>query len=139
MRPGEGEWFKQVLQLGLDNYQDAWDVHAYPQRPPRFGGPIGNGELEDERGVLAAYARLGKTNKLPFWLGETGAKAMHGFSGRRWQAEQVAKIVAWANSRNDYLAWPSASPTNTIWHTAAYGIIRSATNPAKRRFTPPVH
>ncbi|ATG89415.1 hypothetical protein [Methylomonas koyamae] len=103
VRPGEGDWFEQVLQLGLDNYQDAWDVHAYPQRPPRFGGPIGNGELEDERGVLAAYASLGKTNKLPFWLGETGAKAMHGFSGRRWQAEQVAKIVAWANSRNDYL------------------------------------
>ncbi|WP_445371222.1 hypothetical protein ACH518_18965 [Methylomonas sp. HW2-6] len=103
VRPGEGDWFEQVLQLGLDNHQDAWDVHAYPQRPPRFGGPIGNGELEDERGVLAAHASLGKTNKLPFWLGETGAKAMHGFSGRRWQAEQVAKIVAWVNSRPDYL------------------------------------
>lgn len=103
VRPGEGDWFEQVLQLGLDNVQDAWDVHAYPQRPPRFGGPIGNGELEDERGVLAAHASLGKTNKLPFWLGETGAKAMHGFSGRRWQAEQVAKIVAWVNSRTDYL------------------------------------
>ncbi|CAD6881292.1 hypothetical protein [Methylomonas albis] len=103
VRPGEGDWFKQVLQLGLDNYQDAWDVHAYPQQPPRFGGPIGNGSTEDERGVLAAYAGLGKTNKLPFWLGETGAKAMHGFSGRRWQAEQVAKIIAWINSRKDYL------------------------------------
>lgn len=103
VRPGGGDWFKQVLQLGLDNVQDAWDVHAYPQRPPRFGGPIGNGDLEDERGVLAAYASLGKTNKLPFWLGETGAKAMHGFSGQRWQAEQVAKIVAWINSRQEYL------------------------------------
>ncbi|MDZ4099002.1 MAG: hypothetical protein U1E13_09910, partial [Methylophilaceae bacterium] len=29
VRPGEGDWFKQVLQLGLDKYQDAWDVHAY--------------------------------------------------------------------------------------------------------------
>lgn len=103
VRPGEGDWFKQVLRLGLDQYQDAWDVHAYPQRPPRFGGPIGNGDLEDERGVLATYASLGKTNRLPFWLGETGAKAAHGATGRRWQAEQVAKIVAWVNSRADYL------------------------------------
>jgi hypothetical protein len=103
VRPGEGDWFKQVLQLGLDNYQDAWDVHAYPQQPPRFGGPIGNGSSEDERGVLAAYTSLSRSNKLPFWLGETGAKAIHGFSGRRWQAEQVAKIIAWVNSRQDYL------------------------------------
>ncbi|UOA10452.1 hypothetical protein [Methylobacter sp. S3L5C] len=107
VRPGDkegaGQWFKQVLQLGLDQYQDAWDVHAYPQKAPRFGGPIGNGESEDERGVLMTYASLGKTNKLPFWLGETGAKAMHGLTGRRWQAEQVAKIIAWVNSRSDYL------------------------------------
>ncbi len=107
VRPGDkegaGQWFKQVLQLGLDQYQDAWDVHAYPQKAPRFGGPIGNAESEDERGVLSTYASLGKTNKLPFWLGETGAKAMHGLTGRRWQAEQVAKIIAWVNSRSDYL------------------------------------
>ncbi|MGZ5075941.1 MAG: hypothetical protein ACXV9R_04910 [Methylobacter sp.] len=103
VRPGEGSWFKQVLQLGLDNYQDAWDVHAYPQKEPRFGGPIGNGGSEDERGVLAAYAALGRNNRLPFWLGETGAKAMHGLTGRRWQAGQAAKMIAWVNSRNDYL------------------------------------
>ena len=103
VRPGEGDWFKQVLQLGLDKYQDAWDVHAYPQQPPRFGGAISNGANEDERGVLAAYARLGKKNSLPFWLGETGAKAMHGYTGRRWQAEQAAKMIAWINSRSDYL------------------------------------
>lgn len=103
VRPGEGDWFKQVLQLGLDQYQDAWDVHAYPQKAPRFGEPLGNGSSEDERGVLAVYAELGKKNTLPFWLGETGAKAMHGFSGRRWQAEQVAKMIAWVNSRVDYL------------------------------------
>jgi hypothetical protein len=100
---GSGQWFKEVLKLGLDQYQDAWDVHAYPQKPPRFGGPIGNGDSEDERGVLAAYASLGKKNSLPFWLGETGAKAMHGFTGRRWQAEQAAKVIAWVNSRSDYL------------------------------------
>jgi hypothetical protein len=103
VRPGEDGWFKQVLQLGLDRYQDAWDVHAYPQHPPRFGGPIGNGENEDERGVLSAYASQGKKNNLPFWLGETGAKAMHGSTGRRWQAEQIAKMIAWTNSRSDYL------------------------------------
>ena len=100
---GAGRWFTEVLKLGLDRYQDAWDVHAYPQNPPRFGGPIGNGEVEDERGVLAAYSSLGRKNTLPFWLGETGAKAAHGFTGRRWQAEQTAKMVAWANSRADYL------------------------------------
>jgi len=103
VRPGEEDWFKQVLQLGLDRYQDAWDVHAYPQKAPRFGGPIGNGDSEDERGVLAAYAGLGRKNSLPFWLGETGAKAMHGLTGRRWQAEQTAKMIAWVNSRSDYL------------------------------------
>jgi len=107
VRPGDkegaGQWFKQVLELGLDRYQDAWDVHAYPQQAPRFGGPIGNGENEDERGVLATYASLGRKNSLPFWLGETGAKTMHGLTGRRWQAEQVAKMIAWVNSRSDYL------------------------------------
>jgi hypothetical protein len=107
VRPGDkegaGQWFKQVLELGLDHYQDAWDIHAYPQQAPQFGGPIGNGESEDERGVLAAYASLGRNNTLPFWLGETGAKAMHGLTGRRWQAEQAAKMIAWVNSRNDYL------------------------------------
>lgn len=107
VRPGDkegaGQWFKQVLQLGLDHYQDAWDIHAYPQQSPRFGGPIGNGESEDERGVLAIYASLSRKNSLPFWLGETGAKAMHGLTGRRWQAEQVAKMIAWVNSRSDYL------------------------------------
>jgi hypothetical protein len=100
---GPGMWFAKVLGLGLDKYQDAWDVHAYPQHPPRFGGPIGNSANEDERGVLAAYARLGRKNTLPFWLGETGAKAAHGYTGRRWQAEQTAKMIAWVNSRSDYL------------------------------------
>jgi hypothetical protein len=107
VRPGDkegaGQWFRQVLQSGLDQYQDAWDVHAYPQNAPRFDAPIGNSETEDESGVLAAYADLGMMNRLPFWLGETGAKAMHGSTGRRWQAEQVAKMIAWVNSRSNYL------------------------------------
>lgn len=98
-----GKWFAEVLKLGLDKYQDAWDVHAYPQRPPRFGGPIGNGSTEDERGVLSAYESVGRKNTLPFWLGEAGAKTAHGSTGRRWQAEQAAKMIAWTNSRSDYL------------------------------------
>jgi hypothetical protein len=98
-----GQWFAEVLKLGLDKYQDAWDVHAYPQYPPRFGVPLGNGSTEDERGVLSAYESLGRKNTLPFWLGEAGAKTAHGFTGRRWQAEQAAKMIAWANSRSDYL------------------------------------
>lgn len=100
---GPGKWFEAVLKLGLDQYLDAWDVHAYPQHAPRFGGAIGNADSEDERGVLATYARLGRKNTLPFWLGEAGAKAAHGATGRRWQAEQAAKMVAWINSRADYL------------------------------------
>lgn len=100
---GPGTWFTKVLELGLDKYQDAWDVHAYPQFPPRFGGPIGNSGREDDRGVNAAYAKVGRKNTLPFWLGETGARAAHGYTGRRWQAEQTAKMIAWVNSRNDYL------------------------------------
>jgi hypothetical protein len=100
---GPGRWFEEVLKLGLDSHVDAWDVHAYPQQSPRFGGPIGNAATEDERGVLAAYARLKRANTLPFWLGEAGAKAAHGSTGRRWQAEQAAKMIAWVNSRADYL------------------------------------
>ncbi len=100
---GPGRWFEEVLKLGLDRYLDAWDVHAYPQHPPRFGGPIGNADTEGERGVMVAYARLGRRNTLPFWLGEAGAKAAHGHNGRRWQAAQAAKMIAWVNSRADYL------------------------------------
>lgn len=100
---GPGEWFVECLKLGLDRYHDAWDVHAYPQNPPRLNGPLGNSGVEDERGVLAAYERVGRQNKLPFWLGETGAKAAHGPTGRRWQADQAAKLIAWVNHRADYL------------------------------------
>ena len=100
---GPGRWFEEVLKLGLDRYLDAWDVHAYPQHPPRFGVPIGNADTEDERGILATYARLGRRNTLQFWLGEAGAKAAHGSNGRRWQAEQAAKMIAWVNRRADYL------------------------------------
>ncbi|MEX0777671.1 MAG: hypothetical protein WD042_18350 [Phycisphaeraceae bacterium] len=98
---GSGKWFAQVLALGLDQYQDAWDVHTYPQVPPRFGGPFGNGAKEDEQGVLLAYKNAGRENKLPFWYGEIAAKAAHGADGRRWQGQCAAKIVAWLNHRPD--------------------------------------
>jgi hypothetical protein len=98
-----GAWFAACLQLGLDAHQDAWDVHDYPQVAPRLGGPFGNASGEGERGVLAAYAAAGRTNTLPFFEGETGAYALHGDTGRRWQADTVAKMVAWANARPDYL------------------------------------
>jgi hypothetical protein len=96
----DGElWFDKCLKLGLEKYQDAWDVHAYPQMPPILEGTISNSINETELGVLEAYKRVGMTNHLPFWLGETGARA-HG--DRRWQADMLAKMVAWANSRNDF-------------------------------------
>ena len=101
VRVGVDDWFEQCLKLGLDQYVDAWDVHAYPQRPPRLDGTIANSPKETELGVLQAYEKLGRTNTKPFWVGETGARASHGRDARRWQAETVAKMVAWANARPD--------------------------------------
>lgn len=101
--PGPGQWFLECLELGLDKQYDAWDVHAYPQNPPVFGGPFGNGSVEDERGLNLAYERAGRKNPLPFWLGEVGAKAAHCATGRRGQADLAAKMLAWVNSRADYV------------------------------------
>jgi hypothetical protein len=100
---GAGKWFVECLKLGLDQYHDAWDVHAYPQNPPRFNGPFGNSGIEDERGVHRAYQEVGRVNKLPFWFGEVGAKAAHCPTGRRGQADLAAKMIAWVNHRSDYL------------------------------------
>lgn len=104
-RPGAPavlDWFVEALRLGLDRYQDRWDIHVYPQQPPVLEGPMGNGEAEGERGVRKAYRRLNRENPLTFWLGETGALPEHGFDGLRWQAETTAKLVAWVNSRPDF-------------------------------------
>ncbi|MFA6291843.1 MAG: hypothetical protein WC637_08695 [Victivallales bacterium] len=98
VRVGSDNWFEECLKLGLDKYQDAWDVHAYPQNPPRLGGSISNSSNETEQGVLNTYKKIGRTNTLPFWIGETGARSCHGYDARRWQAEMVTKMVAWANS-----------------------------------------
>ncbi|MFA4945352.1 MAG: hypothetical protein WC789_11700 [Lentisphaeria bacterium] len=99
---GPGQWFLECLKLGLDKHYDAWDVHAYPQKPPTFGGPFGNSSVEDERGLNLAYEQLGRKNTLPFWLGEVGAKAAHCATGRRGQADLAAKMIAWVNHRSDY-------------------------------------
>jgi hypothetical protein len=100
---GAGAWFVECLRLGLDKYHDAWDVHAYPQNGPNFGGPFGNSRSEDEGGVHRAYEAVGRKNTLPFWYGEVGAKAAHNFTGRRGQADLTAKMIAWVNHRSDYL------------------------------------
>jgi hypothetical protein len=100
--PDQDGWFEECLKLGLDKYQDAWDVHAYPQHPPLLGGSISNSPSETDLGVLNAYRKIGRVNTLPFWLGETGARSCHGPDARRWQAEMVAKMTAWANSRSDF-------------------------------------
>jgi hypothetical protein len=100
----EKDWFSRVVQLGMDRYLDAWDVHAYPQNPPLLGGTIGNADDETDVAVLKVLQEQGKTNTKPFWLGETGALPWHGYDGLRWQADTTAKMVAWANSRSDYKA-----------------------------------
>lgn len=110
VRPGTDEWFTGCLKLGIDQYLDAWDVHAYPQRAPRLEGTCSNSQNETELGVLKCYQQIGRENKLPFWLGETGARASHGSDARRWQAEMVAKMTACICSRSDFhyigFLWP---------------------------------
>lgn len=97
---GPGEWFVQCLKLGIDKYIDAWDVHAYPQFPPQLKKTLGNSDIEDIRGVIAAYKLVGRENKLPYFYGEIGAKAAHSPTGRKGQADNVAKLIAWANAQD---------------------------------------
>jgi hypothetical protein len=97
-------WLRKCLELGLDKYIDAWDVHAYPQKPPLLEAPsAANSPTETDLGVLAVYKELGMTNTKPFLLGETSAQVWHGFEGMRWQATTLAKMAAWTNSREDWL------------------------------------
>ncbi|MGB8353778.1 MAG: hypothetical protein WCD79_07830 [Chthoniobacteraceae bacterium] len=102
VRVGNDPWFIECLKLGLDKYQDAWDVHAYPKSPPQLEGSISNAPNESELGLEKALATAGLKNTKPFWLGETGARCSHDPDSRRWQAEMVTKMTAWALSRSDF-------------------------------------
>lgn len=103
VRPGVGDWFTECVKLGLDRWVDRWDVHAYPQKPPRLGDRyLGNSSREDAAGIDLVYSRLGRKNPHPFLMGETGARCGHGTDARRWQADTVPKMLAWALSRPDY-------------------------------------
>ncbi len=105
VRPAVGDWFTQCIELGLDQWVDRWDVHAYPKVPPRLGARyLGNSPSEDAAGVDKVYGKLGRKNPHPFVMGETGARCGHGRDARRWQADTVAKMLAWALSRADYSA-----------------------------------
>ncbi|MFA4945353.1 MAG: hypothetical protein WC789_11705 [Lentisphaeria bacterium] len=102
--PGPREWLRECLKLGLDQYLDAWDVHAYPQFPPRLEAPsVSNSPRETDLGVRDVYRELGIPCTKPFLLGETSAMVFHGFTALRWQADTLAKMAAWTNSREDWL------------------------------------
>jgi hypothetical protein len=130
----EREWFEGCLKLGLDKYLDAWDVHAYPQKAPLLERSVSNAANETELGVLNAYKRLGMENKLPFILGETGARSCHGLDARRWQAAMIAKMTAWTNSRDDFkfigflIAW---TYSRNLPGLAAEGDIQFGHEPAE--------
>jgi len=100
--PTNDGWLVECLKLGLDKYQDAWDVHAYPILPPVLGGSLANSSRESDLGVENCYRALGKSNSLPFWWGEVGAYVDHGYDGRRWQAETSVKMISAVASREDY-------------------------------------
>ncbi len=99
--PGSEEWFIDCLKLGIDKYHDAWDVHAYPDSAPVLGSGFGNSPRELIRGINSAYNQVGRTNSLPFWIGETGARASHGLDARKWQAEMIPKLIASAMSMDN--------------------------------------
>jgi hypothetical protein len=102
--PGPREWLRKCLELGLDKYIDAWDVHAYPQIPPRLeAASVSNSPRESDLGVRSVYEEVGIPFNKPFLLGETSAMAFHGYTGVRWQAETLAKMTAWTNSREDWI------------------------------------
>jgi hypothetical protein len=101
---GPRAWFRKCLELGLDKYIDAWDVHAYPQFPPQLETPsLSNSPHETDLGVIEVLKEVGKVNTKPFLLGETSALVWHGFDGMRWQAATLAKMTAWTNSREDWM------------------------------------
>lgn len=133
-RAGGDDWFEKCLALGLDNYHDVWDVHCYPQSPPVLEGTMSNGESETELGVLKAMAKVGKKNSKPFWIGETGARASHGYDARRWQADTVAKMLACALSRPDFQKIGFLVPWNYFREFCSVNDIEAGHMPAEAAY-----
>ena len=105
VRVGNSDWFKGCLTNGMERYVDVWDVHAYPKYPPKLDDRhVANSGNESGYGVETAYrSALGRENDKLFYLGECGARCSHGDDARRWQADTVAKLTAWAGSATNYL------------------------------------
>ncbi len=123
---GPRQWLRKCLELGLDNYIDVWDVHAYPQFPPRLEAEsVTNAATESDMGVRSVYKEAGIEFKKPFLLGETSAMAFHGYTGVSWQAETLAKMTAWTNSREDWIGIALCAAHHDRRQTAEeYGIAR---------------
>jgi hypothetical protein len=136
VRVSKNDWFERCLQLGLDKYQDAWDVHAYPQTPPTLDASLSNSPDETELGVINTYKKIGRVNLKPFWVGETGARSSHGIDARRWQAEAVTKMTAWANARTDVPIISFLIPWTSNRHNASggFGDIQTGHMPAEAAY-----
>jgi hypothetical protein len=124
---GPREWLKKCLELGLDKYIDEWDVHAYPQTPPKLEAPsISNSPNETDLGVLSVYKEVGIPFTKKFLMGETSAMVWHGFEGLRWQAATAAKMAAWTNSREDWTGVAFCAANHDRRLTAEeYGMLRN--------------
>lgn len=114
VRPGTMTWFDECLTNGIYDCVDAWDVHAYPCRQPRFSDRhLFNSPNESGPGVEKCVLRtLGRENDKKFIMGETGARCSHGWDARRWQADMVAKIAAWGVASTNYLQIAFLVPWN---------------------------
>lgn len=124
---GPREWLRKCLELGLDKYIDAWDVHAYPQLAPHLeAASVSNSPTESDLGVREVYKEAGIPFNKPFLLGETSAMVFHGFTALRWQADTVAKMTAWVNSRPDWMGVALCAAQHDRRKTAEeYGMARN--------------
>jgi len=111
----EGQWLKTGIAAWVGPLSGRLGRSRQSQNAPRFGGPSGNGESEDDRGVLGAYASLGRKNSLPFWLGRDGCQSDAWFDRTPLAGEQVAKMIRLDNSRSDYLGIAFCIGHDTTW------------------------
>lgn len=91
------DFTRKLFELGFYKYQDAIDIHAYPQDPPRAleaGYGLGNGPQESYSGLLDLMREYGVV--LPLWYGEVGARATHFADALRGQAEAEFRMIVWA-------------------------------------------